>query len=242
MNVEVEGIVLKQVPYSEKNKMMTIITKSGLLSFSARGIASITSKNASSCNLFAFSSFSLSKNGENYSLKQGRIIDSHSELYSSLEMLSAIQVASEAILRFMDADNDRIYDYFISLIENLKKGFDSKTLLVIFLAQIIKDSGYGLEYSSCVKCGSKKEIIDVDYRFGGFVCKNCACKIEYTPWEIEYLNSFRYSFMVEAIMMDHYMMKSEITNRLLKEYIEYLKYNFELKEFKSFDIYKNSIM
>ena len=90
MEKEIEGIVLRQVPYKEKDKIVTIITREGLLSFNARGIASLTSKNSSSCNLFSLSNFTLNEKGKYLSLKQGKLIDSHYELYESLESMSAI--------------------------------------------------------------------------------------------------------------------------------------------------------
>ena len=42
------------------------------------------------------------------------------------------------------------------------------------LAQIVKSSGYALEYNSCVLCGSKTNIVNISYTHGGFICKKCA--------------------------------------------------------------------
>ena len=159
MNLEVEGIVLRKVPYKEKDCMITILTKDGLKSFLGRGIQSTSSKNAASCNLFSTSIFSLNNKNDKYSLTQGKIISSNYELFTSLEAMSTLQLCGELTLRFMDEDNDQLYDYFQMIISYLKKGFDSKTLVCIYLAQIIKYSGYALSYNECVNCGSKKDIV-----------------------------------------------------------------------------------
>ena len=242
MEKEIEGIVLRQVPYKEKDKIVTIITREGLLSFNARGIASLTSKNSSSCNLFSLSNFTLNEKGNYLSLKQGKLIDSHYELYESLESMSAIQLAFESLIRFMDENDNKIYDYVLSFFDNLKKGFDSMTLIVILLAQLIKSSGYALEYSSCVECGNKNNIVQVNYRVGGFLCYECAKKYNEIHDDKDYLKSFRYVFMVSYDMMNHYELDRKIASRLLKEFIDFLNFNFDNREIKAYEIYKNSII
>lgn len=241
MEKEIEGIVLRQVPYKEKDKIVTIITKEGLLSFNARGIASMTSKNSSSCNLFSLSHFTLNDKGNFLTLKQGKLIDSNYETYASLEMMSALQLVDEALIRYMDVEDTNIYNYVLSLIDNLKKGFDSKTLLIILLAQLIKGSGYALEYSSCVECGKKTNIVQVNYQIGGYLCANCSKKYNDIADDSEYLKSFRYVFMVSSDMMNHYKLDEKIAFRLLKEFIDFLNFNFDIKELKSYEIYKSSV-
>ena len=59
MVIEIEGIVIRQVQYKEKDAMVSVLTKDGTVSFLARCILSPTSKNASSCLLFAYSNFTL---------------------------------------------------------------------------------------------------------------------------------------------------------------------------------------
>ena len=47
MVIEIEGIVIRQVQYKEKDAMISVLTKDGTVSFLARGILNPTSKNAS---------------------------------------------------------------------------------------------------------------------------------------------------------------------------------------------------
>lgn len=240
MDLEVEGIVLRQVPYKEKDCMVTILTKDGIRSFMARGIASPTSKNASSCNLFSTSIFSLSQKGNKFSLKQGKLISSHYELMTSLEKMSALELCVEASIRFLDENNDFAYAFLTRLIELLIKDFDSKTLVAIYLAQIIKNSGYALEYKECVNCGSKQNIVKLSFNEGGFLCSNCAHLDKQNNQDNEYLNSFRYTFMVDVIKMDHYVINETYSLRLIDEYCRYLCTSFDLSGLKSLEIYKKS--
>ena len=240
MKIEIEGIVLRQSPYKEKDRMISILTKDGVKNFLARGIASTTSKNAASCNLFCHSLFYLNETNSKLSLSQSKIIDSHYELYLDLEKMSALQFASETIIKFLDEDN-QMYDYLLNLIKYLKEGFDSKTLMTIFLANVIKESGYQLEYNSCIECESKSNIVAVNYDLGGFICQNCAKKHNLQPQDLNYLNSYRYAFMVDESKMNHYKLDENISIRLINEFSRFLCNSFGIKEIKSLDIYLQSL-
>lgn len=164
MQIEIEGIVIKQNPYKEKDAMVSVITKNGIVSFLARSILSISSKNKSSCLPFSYSIFTLSSKQDKLTLKQGKLIRSYYHFYESLEKLSSINLIGECINKFVDEDDTNLYQYLVSYLELLDRGFDEATLTSIVLAQIIKSSGYSLEYNSCICCQNKRNIIGVDYQ------------------------------------------------------------------------------
>ena len=151
MVIEIEGIVIRQVQYKEKDAMVSVLTKDGTVSFLARGILNPTSKNASSCLLFAYSNFTLNSKQDKLTLTQGKLIKSYYHLYESLEKMASIQLVCELIIKCLDEDNGSIYPYLQNMLELLSTNFDSKTLTLICIAHIVKESGYALEYDECVK-------------------------------------------------------------------------------------------
>ena len=138
MVIEIEGIVIRQVQYKEKDAMISVLTKDGTVSFLARGILNPTSKNASSCLLFAYSNFTLNSRQDKLTLTQGKLIKSYYHLYESLEKMAAIQLVCELIIKCLDEDNGNIYPYLRNMLENLSEDYDSKTLTLICIAHILK--------------------------------------------------------------------------------------------------------
>ena len=141
MVIEIEGIVIRQVQYKEKDAMVSVLTKDGTVSFLARGILNPTSKNASSCLLFAYSNFTLNSRQDKLTLTQGKLIKSYYHLYESLEKMASIQLVSELIIKCLDEENGSIFPYVLRLLDNLSNKYDSRTLVLITIASIIKESG-----------------------------------------------------------------------------------------------------
>ena len=239
MVIEIEGIVIKQVQYKEKDAMISVLTKDGTVSFLARGILNPTSKNASSCLLFAYSNFTLNSKQDKLTLSQGKLIKSYYHLYESLEKMASIQLVCELIIKCLDEDNGSIYPYLKNMLELLTINFDSKTLTLISIAHIVKESGYGLEYDECVKCGSKKEIVSYSFSDGGFLCYKClGNNVVLSP---EHLKSYRYVFKVDENHMDHYVINKQICLDLIIKLCSYLSDCFSIKEIKAQEIYIRSI-
>ncbi len=239
MEIEIEGIVLSQTPYKEKDSMINVLTYKGRVGFYARGILSLSSKNASSCLLYSHSRFILSSRGENLTLRKGELISSFYNLYESIESMTLLGLISEVILKIVDEDDGRIYPIYLRILNLLKDGFDKLTLLAIFLAKIINYSGYALNYSSCVLCGSKKGIVGVDYNQGGFICAKCYQEIN--SQNNLYLKSFRYIFMVDLIDYDKVVLNKSIALKLIKELLDYLKDKFQLRKFNAEELFFRSL-
>ena len=239
MIIEIEGIVIKQVQYKEKDAMVSVLTKDGTVSFLARGILSPTSKNASSCLLFAYSNFTLNSRQDKLTLTQGKLIKSYYKLYESLDKMAGVQLVSELILRCLDEDNGSVYPYLFNLLENMMNDYSTSTLVLICIANIIKQSGYSLEYDSCVKCGNKKGIVSYSFEQGGFICQRCITYKDKLKTSDE-LKTFRYIFKVDETNMNHYELDRNIALNLIRELCFYLVDCFSIKEIKSLEIFNRS--
>ena len=239
MLIQTDGIVIKQNPYKEKDAMISVMTKDGIVSFLARSILSITSKNKSACLPFSLSSFSLSSKNDKLTLTQAKLIKSYSRFYESLDLLSSINLISECITKFVDEDNTTLFEYLKNYLELLDRGFDEPTLTCIVLAQIIKSSGYSLEYNQCVSCGEKTNIVGVSFIQGGFICKKCVSD-SFLKKSRNYLKSFRYVFMLPSDMMAHYVLDGTTCYQLINDFCAYLCSSFGIREIKALEIYNVS--
>lgn len=239
MKIDVEGIVIKQTPYKEKDAMISLLTKKGMVSFLAHNVLSLSSKYRSCCLPFTYSVFTLNSKLDKLSLSQGKIIKTYSHFYDSLDCLSSINLVNECIHKFIDEDNTELFEYLKNYLELLDRGFDEITLTAIMIAQIVKHSGYDLEFNSCVKCSNKKSIVGISYSHGGFICKNCIDGLTLKKSK-EYLKTFRYLFMLPPDKMAHYVIDSQIGYNLIEEFCTYLISSFGLREIKALEMYKNS--
>lgn len=235
----VQGFVIKTVDYKEYDTIITCLTSDGIISFIAKGVNKLTSKNRVSCTLYAFSEFTLEKNKMNYYiLTKGRLINYNRFLYDSIDYMACVGLISESILIFLDDKPSltiyKLYKYLIDSINN----FDIFTITSIFLAKIIVDTGYQLDTSSCVKCGKKNDIVFMSYNDGGFICNKCLTYNQ-EKQNVEYLKSIRYTFLVDEDNYYHYKLNKEIAIRIIKEYVLYLQDSFGYKELKTFEMFKN---
>ncbi len=240
MELDIEGIVIRQTPYKEKDAIVNVFTSQGIATFYARSILALTSKNASSCLMYAYSRFLLSSHGDKLLLRKGELIDSFYNNYESIEKMTCLGVMSEVVFKIAGEDDGRLYAFFLKILNLLKNNFDILTLLCIFLAKAINYSGYALQYEECIQCSSKKNIVAVDYNLGGFVCKKCL-----KTKEVEnnlYLKIFRYVFKVDIQDIDKNILNKSICMRLIKEFLAYLKAKFGFYNFASetmfFEIFK----
>lgn len=234
LKTEIEGIVIYRVPYGNNAEMLTVLTNNGQCSFAAHGLNKIDAKNASSTLILSHSFFTLSIRNQHLTLSESKLIKSYRHLYEDIVKMSAAQAVNEIIFRFIDNEDGRIYPYLKSFLLTLENGYDPLTLVCIMLAQVIRFSGYALEYNECVLCGEKTRIVAVDYQEGGYVCYRCTHKIKMNE---EYLKSYRYSFMVPSESLDHYQLSRDVALRLINEYHRYLCEKFECKELKGIMIF-----
>lgn len=239
MEIEIEGIVLRQVVYKEKDAMMTILTPNGIASFFARGILSLTSKNAASCLVYAHSRFILSSSGERLSLRKGQLINSFYKNYESVLKMSALGLMSEVIFKISNDDDGRLYSPFLKILNLLSNDFDVITLITIYLAKAILFSGYSLTYDKCYLCRSKRSIVAVDYLNGGFVCKKCAVNL--TPRSAIYLKTFRYVFMVEEDNYAKVTLNKTVCLNLITDFLNYLKNKFAFYKWNAQEMFFNAL-
>lgn len=198
MEWTIKGIIIKSTVYKESDAILTLISREyGLVSFKARGVLKVTSKNSSSCQLYTIGEYHLTGKNEygHKILKSVDVIKYPSALFDNGQYLSLFAFISEVILKMELEDNQliQIYDILEYLLDNVKKHYSLLSATLIVFKHLFDYSGLHLNVDECAKCGNKKNIVGISYLEGGFICAKCAMNAtSFKEYPAEYLKSFRY--------------------------------------------------
>ena len=145
---EFEGIVIKFSKYLDNDAMVTVLTKTGIKSFLARGALKMKSKNARSLNLYTISKFELLEEKYGNILKTGVSIYAPFNLYSSFESLACLSLIGEATFNTINEyDVYDLFNPFSIAIKNMDKNEDPLILTIEYLLLLISFSGEGIDFN-----------------------------------------------------------------------------------------------
>ena len=145
---EFEGIVIKFSKYLDNDAMVTVLTKTGIKSFLARGALKIKSKNARSLNLYTISKFELLEEKYGNILKTGVSIYAPFNLYSSFESLACLSLIGEATFNSINEyDEYDLFSPFSIAIKNMDNNEDPLILAIEYLLILMSFSGEGIDFN-----------------------------------------------------------------------------------------------
>ena len=145
---EFEGIVIKFSKYLDNDAMVTVLTKTGIKSFLARGALKMKSKNARSLNLYTISKFELLEEKYGNILKTGVSIYVPFNLYSSFESLACLSLIGEATFNSINEyDEYDLFNPFSIAIKNMDKNEDPLILTIEYLLLLMSFSGEGIDFN-----------------------------------------------------------------------------------------------
>ena len=194
MNDKTVVVILKHTDYRENDIILqTFSAEYGKLSFIARGLKKMTSKNAAACQLFMLSevTFDYVKNDYLHILKSANVVDSFRLLREDLNLLSIMSVLAEITQQIELTSED--YQLIINTMERMVNAPDYALIaLNLFLSEVVAKQGNSPMADGCVVCGSTNEICSVSITEGGFVCKQCNQRLRLPTLATEDLQGFRY--------------------------------------------------
>ena len=145
---EFEGIVIKFSKYLDNDAMVTVLTKTGIKSFLARGALKMKSKNARSLNLYTISKFELLEEKYGNILKTGVSIYAPFNLYSSFESLACLSLIGEATFNSINEyDEYDLFSPFSIAIKNMDNNEDPLILTIEYLLLLMSFSGEGIDFN-----------------------------------------------------------------------------------------------
>lgn len=235
----VEALVIGQMDYKEKSKILQVFTRDlGKISVMAQGAHGPRSKYFSSTNLFNIASYDLNKGKSFYYLRDAELIESNSFITGSLDLVIAGNLVLELLTKALQdqAREEKVYDLTLNFFANLKA--DPAKAYPRLLAYLLKFNsflGFQPDLRACLSCGKTKA--DAYYIFpdmGGFVCSACSPykgRGQLSRSEFALLNNLLY--MKSEDIKDLEIKDGIGILKLLDLILEISKENFEIKELKS---------
>lgn len=195
MNDRRVGIILKQQDYRENDALLTVyVHEVGKMTFVAKGIRKMQSKNAAACLPFTEAEFLYDhKEGSSIqTLHQASIIKSHRRIREDFKKNCYALTVCETVEKILEEnDFDELCEDCLKLtLDGLDESSHDNLFLAFFTAQILKVIGLEPQVDECVLCGSTK-VNGIAMEEGGFVCADCGEEVKITKLPVSALRQFR---------------------------------------------------
>ena len=113
------------------------------------------------------------------------VINSFKKIKNDILLISYTSYISELISQVIKQTNDkRVYDDYINSLLKIEEGLDPIVITNILEVKLLDFLGVGLNLTSCIVCGNKKEIVTLSSEKGGLICKNCYSNERLVPISI----------------------------------------------------------
>ncbi len=174
--LSVEGIVILSREYKDADKSLVIFTKDrGRLSFVAKGVRKLNSKNRSSTDLLVHGEYQFSKGKAYYILNQGQVLEGFMNIRRDL-LKTTVAMTMTVFLNDVLVDNmsqGEVYELLLWTLRRLETTKDPKFLLRYFLIKSILFLGHQPNLDFCNVCQKKNRDYFFQFSEGNLVCCDC---------------------------------------------------------------------
>lgn len=210
-----EGIIITETPYGDNSKIINVLTKDkGIIGIMCSNVKSIKNPLRTKTLKFTYGYFHINYNENKLSkLVDVDIIDNLTNIRGDIELISYMSYITDLTYQVVKQNNDLdIFNIFISTILKLNEKKNPLILTNILELKYLDYLGVGLNLDSCVKCGSKKNIVTLDPDEGGYICQNC-----YTNEKIldpKSIKLIRMYYLIDINSISDISIKKEIANEI----------------------------
>ena len=171
---EIEGIIIREIPYGETSKIIHVYTNEGVISIMCKGAKTLKSPFRATTLKFTYGRFNIYyKENKLSTLSSVDIINPLSKIKNDITLLSYINYITELTIQVLKQTTENIYEDYINTILKIESGLDPLIMANILEIKYLDYLGVGLNLNSCVSCGSKANIITIDGDRGGYICSKC---------------------------------------------------------------------
>ncbi|MCI9281567.1 MAG: DNA repair protein RecO [Bacilli bacterium] len=194
MQKEIEGIIIKEIPYGETSKIIHVYTKDGVVGIMCKGAKTLKSPFRATTLKFTYGRFNIYyKENKLSTLTSVDIINPLSTLKNDIILLSYLNYLTELTEQVIKQSTENIYEDFITTILKINDGLDPIIMCNILEIKFLDYLGVGLNLDACIGCGSTTNIITIDGDRGGYICQKCfQDEIIVEPKTIELLRMYYY--------------------------------------------------
>ena len=173
---KVEGIILSVSDYQESSRILQVLSKEhGLIGVIAKGCKSTKSPLRAACNSYTYGYFNIYYKENKLSLLSSvDIINSFPNIREDIVAISCLTYLCDLTYQVSKQNDDNnIYDILINALDKIENKLNPLIIANIVELKYLDYLGISLNLNSCVKCGSKENIVTIDGDEGGFICKDC---------------------------------------------------------------------
>lgn len=191
---EIEGIIIKEIPYGESSKIIHVYTKDGIIGIMCKGAKKIKSPFRATTLKFTYGKFNIYYKENKLSLLvSADVINSFKKIMEDIILLSYMNYLTELTEQVVKQTSENIYDDYINTLLKINDGLDPLIMCNILEIKYLDYLGVGLNLDACVSCGSKTNILTIDGDRGGYICSNCyQNELIVEPKTIELLRMYYY--------------------------------------------------
>lgn len=182
--IKVEGLVVGEQSYSESSKILKIFTRDyGLISVLSKGCKKPKSSLKEGSNKLIYALFDLSYKENGLSNLVGidiidifkNILMDYRDLERKMYTFTIVDLTLQILpQREIDKNEEKeIYDILIATIKKINEEINPRILLDIVMLKYLKFLGVLPNLDSCSFCGTTHDIVTMDSRSFGFVCREC---------------------------------------------------------------------
>lgn len=175
----VEAIVLRAIPYSEKDRIVTLFTRQrGKITAIAKGARNPLTRLAPATQSFAHGYYYLAKGKTFEVITQVRLQETYPNLRCNVTLMVTCGEICEMVMKSV-AEGDADVELFNDLLATLRianRGVDPNLLFVAFASRLLHHLGHFPELSQCVICAKRlmRSTMQFSTVAGGVLCDECA--------------------------------------------------------------------
>ena len=176
MIIEIEGIILTEMPYGETSKIINVLTKEkGIIGIMCKGAKSMKSRLRALTMPFMYAKFYIYyKEGKLSLLKDVDLLDDFRTIHQDILLIAYANYLVELTHQVAKQEYDEeMYDLLLNGLKKIDQKLDPLVVTNIIELNFLKFLGIGLNLDGCVSCNSTNNIITLNADSGGFICKNC---------------------------------------------------------------------
>lgn len=207
MNDQIIGFVLKTVEYKEKDRIITLFSEKGKITFLAKGVQKLNSKNAASLQLFTKVNVCYNAKEERnmQQLMQAKTVMFYRHLYNDLQLSSMANILVDILDRLaVNNDSHILFSILEQSFQLWEQNADSNLVFMLALSSLLQLFGFCPNVDSCVHCDSRKVVYFSSLQ-GGFLCAEHS---NYQQLKIEQLKRLRIAF--KAKMEQYEALKDKV--------------------------------
>lgn len=221
-------IVLTITQYKEKDGIIFGISEEGPMTLTARGMLDPKNKNSGLNNPLTIADIELGSDRFKYPvIKSSTVLVSPLKVNNDYFYLGGITLLGEATNKLLQEDEmGMMFKHLAAAIKAIKEVKEPWMILLIYLLNVLKATGYDFQVDECVFCGSRKDIVTFSFLEGGFVCKNCMNENIERPFNHEQMLLLRAAYFAKnyKVTTDHCTKENAIA--LLSKFKEFINDSF----------------